>query len=89
MRTIQIRSCVLISSVVLFATAAFKAKFNSIKLLLKSLLERVVTAEFSNEREALQTMVLNASRRKSALKMFQLLTGEVVAHCEHEAEKFE
>lgn len=79
MRIIDTNLSVLIFSVILSATSAFEARFNTIELPVKRFSEWRVTVEAPAEKKIKDSIDSKASRIKSALGMFQFLTNESLA----------
>lgn len=76
MSTADFNRSVLISIVLLSNTADFKIKGQFLEFLGKRFLEWVVTAAVPSAKELMKIMVVRASWRKAALKMFYFLTIE-------------
>lgn len=82
MITVDIKGTLLIFFIVLYETPTFEARFNFPELFVRGFLEWVATAAIPAADETMESMDVRASRRKSALKVSQLLRSETLRLCE-------
>lgn len=73
MSTIDIHRGMLNFFIVLFDTTAFKIKFHSLELAVRSFLEWVAKAAVTAMKVAMETMKVKTLRRRSELRQFQFL----------------
>lgn len=87
MSTLDINCGVLISFLVLFDTADFKATLNYLGLHVMGYLEWIMTAAFPRANQSMKIFEVKVSKRKSALKEFQFLKSGSLALLELEIEQ--